>query len=148
MTARSWSATSDCSLLWIISLYEKCFCDPSGTSSSTIEPSFHVKMKTVMFSIRNVFLTLRTDHLFFKILLYEKENKLHLFGLSDQLCWVKHNLFSETKSNRNFLARSLDNIHLGKRDEINTPPRKGSERWKTIRNDLINHAKNISKSNK
>jgi len=53
---------------------------------------------------------------------------------NDQLCLVKHNLFSETRNNRNFLARSLDNIHLGKRGEINTDPK--------------NHAKNLSKSNK
>jgi hypothetical protein len=67
---------------------------------------------------------------------------------NDQLCLVKHNLFSETRNSRNFLARSLDYIHLGERGEINTDPKKPLERFEKIRNDSINHAKNLSKSNK
>ena len=62
--------------------------------------------------------------------------------------FVEHNLFSETRNNRNFLAYSLDYIQLRKRGDINIAAKKPLEGSEKIRNDLINHVKYLSESSK
>ena len=62
--------------------------------------------------------------------------------------FVEHNLFSETRNNRNFLAYSLDYIQLRKRGDINIAAKKSLKRSEEIRNDLINHVKYLSESSK
>lgn len=46
-------------------------------------------------------------------------------------------MFNRTRNDRNFLAPSLDSIHLEERYEIDTTPSKPSERWENIRYHLI-----------
>jgi hypothetical protein len=62
---------------------EVCSFDLRGAlhPPTTTEPSFSTKIEISVFSIGNVFLTLRTDKqtiFFSKTLLYEKENKMHI----------------------------------------------------------------------
>ena len=62
--------------------------------------------------------------------------------------FVEHNLFSETRDNRNFLAYSLNYIHLRGRGDINIATKKPLEGSEKIRKDLINHVKYLSESSK